>query len=325
MTSVITEVFVLLLLLVANGVFAMTEIAIVSARKPRLRRLAEQGDSRARTALELAESPNRFLSTVQLGITLVGIFAGAFGGATLAKELAQPLGQIAWLAPYAKQVSLGLVVIAITYFSLVIGELVPKRIGLGNPEGIALGMAKFMHRLSVLTAPLITFLSKSTEVLLRLFGVKARADAAVTEDEVRGLMQEGLRAGAFNKVESHIIHSALDLDQLTVRDLMTEHPARPAAEEGHHRRPRFGHQPRATDEIEHRLHCDGRNSVVPASLVSKPQPGWGNRRRGLVSLAAGWLSAWARRGGRGSLTASPCADSWRGTSRAAGGNPSRAS
>ncbi len=224
MTVVITEVLVLLLLLVANGVFAMTEIAIVSARKPRLRRLAEQGDSRARVALELAESPNRFLSTVQLGITLVGIFAGAFGGATLAEKLAQPLGQIAWLAPYAKQVSLGLVVIAITYFSLVIGELVPKRIGLGNPEGIALVMAKFMNRLSVLTAPLITFLSKSTEVLLRLFGVKPRPDAAVTEDEVRGLMQEGVRAGAFNKVESHIIHSALDLDRLSVRDLMAPRP-----------------------------------------------------------------------------------------------------
>ncbi len=125
---------------------------------------------------------------------------------------------------YAKQVSLGLVVIAITYLSLVIGELVPKRIGLGNPESIALVMARFMHRLSVLTAPLITFLSKSTELLLRLFGVKLRAEAAVTEDEVRGLMQEGLRAGAFNKVESHIIHSALDLDQLTVRDLMAPRP-----------------------------------------------------------------------------------------------------
>ncbi len=108
---VLTELVVLLLLLVANGVFAMTEIAIVSARKPRLRRLAEQGDTRARAALELAESPNHFLSTVQ-----VGIFAGAFGGATLAEKLAQPLGQIGWLAPYAKQVSLGLVV-------LVIGEL----------------------------------------------------------------------------------------------------------------------------------------------------------------------------------------------------------
>ena len=224
MSVVITQVLVLLLLLVANGVFAMTEIAIVSARKGRLRRLADQGDSRARTALELAESPNRFLATVQVGITLVGIFAGAFGGATLAEKLAQPLGQLAWLAPYAKQVSLGLVVVAITYLSLVIGELVPKRIGLGNPEGIALGMAKFMHRLSLVAGPLITFLSKSTEVLLALFGVKPRAEAAVSEEEVRGLMQEGLRAGAFNKVESHIIHSALELDQLSVRDLMTPRP-----------------------------------------------------------------------------------------------------
>ncbi len=224
MSVIITEVVVLLLMLMANGVFAMTEIAIVSARKPRLRRLAEQGDSRARAALELAESPNRFLSTVQVGITLVGIFAGAFGGATLAEKLAHPLAEIPWLAPYAKQVSLGLVVLAITYLSLVIGELVPKRIGLGNPEGIALTMAKFMNRLSVIAAPLITFLSKSTEVLLKLFGVKPRAEAVVSEEEVRGLMQEGVRAGAFNKVESHIIHSALELDLLSVRDLMTPRP-----------------------------------------------------------------------------------------------------
>ena len=224
MTVIVTEVVVLLLLLMANGVFAMTEIAIISARKGRLRHLAELGDPRAGVALELAESPNRFLSTVQLGITLVGIFAGAFGGATLAEKLAQALGQIAWLAPSARPVSLGLVVVAITYLSLVIGELVPKRIGLSNPEGIALFMAKFMHRLSVLTAPLINFLSKSTEVLLALFGVKPRVGVAITEDEVRGLMQEGVRAGAFNKIESHIVHNALELDRLTVRDLMTPRP-----------------------------------------------------------------------------------------------------
>ena len=224
MTVIVTEIVVILLLLVANGVFAMTEIAIVSARKPRLRRLAEQGDSRARAALELAESPNRFLSTVQVGITLVGILAGAFGGATLAEKLAQLLGQVSWIAPYAKEISLGIVVVAITYLSLVIGELVPKRIGLGNPEGIALGMAKFMHRLSVFAGPLIRSLSRSTEMLLGLFGVKPRAEVAVSEEEVRGLMQEGVRAGAFNKVESQIIHSALELDQLSVRDLMTPRP-----------------------------------------------------------------------------------------------------
>lgn len=222
--TVIFEVTILLLLLVANGVFAMTEIAVVSARKMRLRQLAERGDDRARVALELAASPNRFLSTVQVGITLVGILAGAFGGATLAEKLAQPLADIPRLAPYARQIALGLVVLVITYLSLVIGELVPKRIGLGNAEGIALAMAKFMHRLSVVAGPVITFLSRSTDALLRVFGVKPQTEASVSEEEVRGLMQEGVRAGAFNKVESHIVHKALELDQLSVRDLMVPRP-----------------------------------------------------------------------------------------------------
>src|SRR5689334_17893964 len=224
MSGIITELVVLLLLLLANGVFAMTEIAIVSASKGRLRQRAEQGDARARSALDLAESPNRFLSTVQVGITLVGIFAGAFGGATLSEKLAQPLGQISWLAPYAKQISLALVVLGITYLSLILGELAPKRIGLGNPEGIALLMARFMQRLSRLAGPVVTFLGHSTDALLTLFGVKPRPETAVSEDEVRVLMQEGVRAGAFNQVESHIVHRALELDQLTVRELMTPRP-----------------------------------------------------------------------------------------------------
>lgn len=224
MSGIVTEVVFLLLLLVANGVFAMTEIAIVSSRKGRLRRLADQGDARARAALDLAESPNRFLSTVQIGITLVGIFAGAFGGATLADEISGPLRRINWLAPYAQELALGVVVLGITYLSLVIGELVPKRIGLGNPEGIALMVARFMQRLSVVAGPVVTFLSKSTDALLSLCGIKPRTETAVSEDEVRVLMQEGVRAGAFNQVESQIIHRALELDQLTVRDLMTPRP-----------------------------------------------------------------------------------------------------
>ncbi len=224
MSGILIELVVLLVLLIANGMFAMTEIAIVSARKGRLRQRAEGGDGRAAIALELAESPNRFLSTVQIGITLVGIFAGAFGGATLSAELARPLARVSWLAPYASQVALGIVVLIITYFSLVLGELVPKRIGLRNPEGIAVAMARFMHRLSIVAGPLVTFLGRSTEALLTVIGLKPRPDNAVSEEEVRVLMQEGVRAGAFNQVESHIIHRALELDQLTVRELMTPRP-----------------------------------------------------------------------------------------------------
>ena len=212
------------MLLIANGVFAMAEIAVVSAKKARLRRLADQGDGRARIALELAESPNRFLSTVQIGITLVGIFAGAFGGATLAAKLALPIGQVAFLAPYADKIAFGIVVAAITYFSLVLGELVPKRFGLSNPEGIAMMVARPMNWLSKFAGPVVNFLSVSTEVALRLLGFKPEKEVAVSEEDVRVMMQEGVRAGAFNKVESHIVHSALELDLLPVREIMTPRP-----------------------------------------------------------------------------------------------------
>jgi putative hemolysin len=215
------EVSVIFLLLLANGVFAMAEIAVVSSRKSRLRRLADLGNGNARVALDLAESPNRFLSTVQVGITLVGIFAGAFGGATLATKLAGPLGEISFLAPHADKLAFAIVVVVITYFSLVLGELVPKRFALSNPEGISMAVARPMNWLSRFARPLVGFLSISTEGLLRVLGFKAEKEVAVSEEEVRVLMQEGVRAGAFNKVESHIVHSALELDQLPVREIMT--------------------------------------------------------------------------------------------------------
>jgi putative hemolysin len=224
MNAVAIEIIIIFLLLIANGVFAMAEIAVVSAKKGRLRRLAEQGSGNARIALELAESPNRFLSTVQIGITLVGIFAGAFGGATLAAELSAPIGRVAVLAPYADKIAFGIVVAIITYFSLVLGELVPKRFGLSNPERIAMLVARPMNWLASAARPVVNFLSVSTEALLRLLGFKPQPDAAVSEDEVRGMMQEGLRAGAFNKVESQIVNSALDLDRLPVREIMTPRP-----------------------------------------------------------------------------------------------------
>jgi putative hemolysin len=221
MKQVIVEVAVIALLLVVNGVFAMAEIAVVSSRKSRLRRLAVQGNPRARAALELAESPTRFLSTVQIGITLVGILAGAFGGATLAAELGKGLARVGLLAPYAAEMAFVIVVAAITYCSLVVGELVPKRVGLGAPEGVAMAIAGPMTRLAKLARPAVSLLSVSTEGLLRLTGLRPAKEAAVSEEEVRVMMQEGVRAGAFNKVESQIVHRALELDQLPVREIMT--------------------------------------------------------------------------------------------------------
>ncbi|HPC62436.1 MAG TPA: hemolysin family protein [Verrucomicrobiota bacterium] len=218
------EVLIILLLLLANGLFAMTEIAVVSARKARLRYLADGGNARARAALELAESPNRFLSTVQVGITLVGILAGAFGGATFASQIAEALREVPLLARYSDTLGLAVVVVTITYLSLVVGELVPKRIGLGKPEAIAMAVAKPMHALSRLASPAVKFLGFSTDLLLKLLPFKPGKEALVSEEEVQGLMQEGLRAGAFNKVESQIVRRALELDRLLTRDLMTPRP-----------------------------------------------------------------------------------------------------
>ncbi len=224
MNEIIIECAIILLLLALNGLFAMTEIAVVSARKVRLRRLAEAGDVRARLALELAESPNRFLSTVQIGITLVGILMGAFGGVTIAEQIAKALQSVPWLAPYAEGIGLTMVVITLTLFSLVLGELVPKRLGLGNPEGIAIAMARPMHRLAILAGPAVRFLSGATEILLRLIGFRPANDTTGTEEEIKLLVQEGMRAGVFQKAESEMVESVLLLDTLPVRDLMTPRP-----------------------------------------------------------------------------------------------------
>jgi putative hemolysin len=221
MTVIIIEIVGIFLLLVVNGVFAMTEIAVVSARKGRLRRLADEGDDRAQVALDLAHSPNSFLSTVQIGITLIGVLAGAFGGATIAEKIRDTLQPVSVLAPYGEAIGLTVVAVVITYFSLVLGELVPKRIGLNNPERISMVMAKPMHQLSIIAGPVVKFLGASTDALLRVIGFKPANKPTVTEEEVKVMMQEGLRSGAFNKVESQIVTSALELDQLVVRDIMT--------------------------------------------------------------------------------------------------------
>lgn len=221
MNSILLELTIIFALLLANGVFAMAEIAIVSARKNRLRSLAEAGDSNARRALELAESPNTFLATVQIGITLVGVLAAAFSGAALADKLTVPLAAIPGLAPYAEQAAFGIVVILLTYCTLVIGELVPKRIGLGNPEGVASALAGPMHLLSRLGAPLVSLLGTSTDALLALFRIKPEPEVKVTEDDVRLLVREGMRVGVFHSHEPAMVESVMAFDRRPVRDIMT--------------------------------------------------------------------------------------------------------
>ncbi len=221
MNAVLLEIFIITVLLLGNGVFAMTEIAVVTARKGRLRSLADAGDRRAQAALELLESPNRFFSTVQVGITLVGVLAGAFGGATVARVVSGGLKQFPLLAPYADFLAIGLVVVMITYFSLIIGELVPKRLAMTNPEAIARFMARPMLRLSQLASPVVRLLSFSTETVLRILRVRPNQGATVSEEEIKGLVQEGVKAGVLNNVESRMVESVLALDHLPVRDIMT--------------------------------------------------------------------------------------------------------
>lgn len=215
------ELLILFLLILLNGVFAMAEIAIVSARKARLKQAAEEGDAGARAALALARSPSRFLSTVQIGITLVGIFAGAFGGATLAEELARLLDVVPGLEAYSDVLSVGLVVVTISFLTLVLGELVPKRIGLSNAERVAALVARPMRRLAKLAAPLVHLLSWSTDLVLKLLGVHPSEEPPVTEEEVKILIAQGTQFGIFEPIEEMMVEHVFRLSDQKVSALLT--------------------------------------------------------------------------------------------------------
>jgi putative hemolysin len=221
MSPIALEVLIIFGLLLANGLFAMAEIAIVSSRRSKLRTLAEAGDAKAQAALALAESPTRFLSTVQLGITLIGVLAGAFGGATLAQEIGQWLQGVPLLADHSRTIGVGVVVLAITFCSVLVGELVPKRIGLNNPEGIARHVARPMTWLARVGNPAVRLLSAATNGLLGLIGIRGENRPAVSEEEVRGILREGAEAGVFLQTETQMVERVLALDRLTVRELMT--------------------------------------------------------------------------------------------------------
>ncbi|MPZ76567.1 MAG: DUF21 domain-containing protein [Deltaproteobacteria bacterium] len=221
MTNIGFEIVVIVLLIIANGLFAMSEIAIVAARKSRLKEWAEKGDAKAKAALELANKPNQFFSTVQIGITLVGILAGAFGGRTLATKLSTFLTGIPGLQPYSEAIALGTVVICITYLSVVIGELVPKRIALGHAEKIATFMAGPMRMLSKFSSPVVWLLTASTDAVFRLTGNRPAQEAPITEEEIKTLIQQGTAAGVFEETEQDMIEAVIDLGDKSARTLMT--------------------------------------------------------------------------------------------------------
>jgi putative hemolysin len=215
------EILILSALILLNGVFAMSEIAVVTARKTRLQEWAEEGNRRAEAALGLATDPSNFLATIQVGITLVGIVAGAYGEATLSAELSAYLAQFALLEPYREALAFGIVVVGITYFSLIVGELVPKRLALHNPERIAAVVAMPMRALSRVGHPIVRALSLSTELALRLLGSKPSQGPPVSEEEIRVLMEQGTRAGIFEKSEQTLVKNVLRLDERLVASLMT--------------------------------------------------------------------------------------------------------
>ena len=221
MAEAFTEVLLILTLVLLNGLFAMTEIALISSRKARLQARADDGDLGARAALHLLESPTRFLSTTQIGITLVGILSGAIGGATLSRQLAALLDQVPWLAPYSQPIALVLVVAVIAYLSLVFGELIPKRLALINPERIAISISRFMEILARLSGPVVQLLSVSTDWGLRVLGISQGSAQDVTEEEVKVLIDQGTLNGVFEEVEQDMLESVFRMSDRTVEMIMT--------------------------------------------------------------------------------------------------------
>jgi putative hemolysin len=215
------ELLIILILILINGVFSMSEIAIVSSRKARLEIAAKRGDKRAQAALETANNPNRFLSTVQIGITLIGILTGIFSGESMTEDIKSFYLSLEILAPYSQTLAVVSVVIIITFFSLVLGELVPKRIGLTNPEGIAKAVAQPMKWLTAITSPFVWLLTMTSDLLLKIFRIKPSTDSKITEEEIKAIIQEGKEGGEIQEIEQDIVERVFTLGDRNVSSLMT--------------------------------------------------------------------------------------------------------
>ncbi len=215
------DILFIIILVLANGLFAMSEIAVVSVRKTRLQQLANEGSKRAQSVLDLANNPSRFLSTVQVGITLIGIMAGAVGGARFTEALAQWLATFEPLARYSHPLAFALVVLAITYLTLILGELVPKQLAMHNPEKVAAALTPSMGILAKLARPAVALLSFSTDSILRLFGVSKIEEQPVSEEEIKVMIDQGIEAGMFEEAERDMIESVFSLSDKRAGALMT--------------------------------------------------------------------------------------------------------
>lgn len=215
------EVVIILVLILLNGIFSMAEIALVSARKVRLENAARQGDEKAKAALKLSNNPDTFLSTVQIGITLIGILTGLYSGEQLKEDVQGFFNTIPAVARYSNGIATTIIVIGVTYFTLVLGELLPKRIGLANPERIAKLLAQPMNFISRITFPFVWLLSRSTTALVTLFGLKRTSDSNVTEEEIKAIINEGTSSGAIEETEQEIIERVFHLGDRNITSLMT--------------------------------------------------------------------------------------------------------
>jgi len=218
------EILIVLLLIFVNGIFVMSEMAIVSVRKVRLQQIAERGNAQARVALELANAPNQFIATAQVGITFLAIISGAFGESIIAARLGPLLRLIPWLAPYSSAIASVTAILVITYLTLVIGELLPKRLALNHPEQIASAVAIPMQMLSKITFPVVQLLSASTEMMMRLLGIRPSTEPLVTEEEIRVLIEQGTEAGTFEEAEQDMVERVFRLGDRRVSAFMTPRP-----------------------------------------------------------------------------------------------------
>ena len=218
------EILIILLLPIANAVFVMSEMAVVSARKVRLQHMANQGDLRALAALKLANAPNQFLAIVQVGITLIIIVSGAFGEGAIGKRLVPIFNLVPLLAPYSQAIASVMAIVVITYITLVIGELVPKRLALNNPERIAAAIAVPMQMFAVVASPVVYLLSASTETIVRLLGIRPSTAPQVTEEEIKVLIEQGTEAGMFEEAEQDMVERVFRLGDRPVNALMTPRP-----------------------------------------------------------------------------------------------------
>ncbi|NRS89636.1 putative hemolysin [Flavobacterium sp. 7E] len=215
------EILIILFLILLNGLFSMSEIALISARKNRLESAAKKGNKSAQIALELANAPNKFLSAVQIGITLIGILTGIYSGDKITTDVQAFVSSFAVLKSYAPTIAVGVVVVILTFFSLVLGELLPKRIGLNHPEAIAKKVAMPMKVVSIITAPFIWLLTNSTEFLLNVLQIRPSADGKVTEEEIKAIIKEGTEGGEVQEIEQDIVERVFHIGDRKINSLMT--------------------------------------------------------------------------------------------------------